>query len=157
LLLQRNAAFAGEPTQTLEFPVGFRGWAVVVWGQSGRRPLPSKDGDLVLRFPADGIIITSTVPPGKQSEIVRHDGASTSIQTVIEGGQPFRQRSFYINSSGMRTAESGPPVERFDGLGGQPGQPINHTLFLVAANAPADYKAFEDARRKVAQAVSRLQ
>ena len=43
-----------------EFPSSFRGWAVLVWGVPGHPPLPMEGGKMIERFPADGILITST-------------------------------------------------------------------------------------------------
>ena len=43
-----------------EFPLGFHGDAYVIWSEAGYPPLPVRAGKLVLHFPADGVIITST-------------------------------------------------------------------------------------------------
>jgi hypothetical protein len=84
------------PTQTLEFPVGFKGCAIIAWSQPGYPPLQSNKDNLLLRFPADGILITSTPAP-----------------TV----GAFKERVFYIDSSGVRIHTNAPPrVERLDGV-----------------------------------------
>ena len=49
-----------RPAEVSEFPDGFHGWAVIVWGVSGYPPLPTDHGKLIERFPADGVIITSS-------------------------------------------------------------------------------------------------
>jgi hypothetical protein len=154
--LQQPIAFCEPPpTQTLEFPDGFRGWAVIVWGQRGYPSLVSKGRDLHIRFPADGILITSTASPMKNSQVIEHHGSSTSVQTNIQGGEPFRQDSFYIDSIGRRVSPNSIlRVERFEGMVGKPG--LSNTLFLVGASAPASSKQFEEGRQKVAQALSRL-
>lgn len=51
---QRRAA------EVQEFPVGFHGWAVIVWGVAGYPPLPTDHGKLIERFSDDGVIITSS-------------------------------------------------------------------------------------------------
>jgi Family of unknown function (DUF6843) len=51
---QRRAA------EVREFPAGFHGWAVIVWGVPGYPPLPTDHGKLIERFSEDGVIITSS-------------------------------------------------------------------------------------------------
>lgn len=46
--------------EVCEFPAGFRGWTIIVWGVNGYPPLPTVEGKVIERFPADGIIITSS-------------------------------------------------------------------------------------------------
>src|SRR6185369_14770864 len=62
---QRRAA------EVSEFPDGFHGWAVIVWGVPGYPQLPTEDGKLIERFSADGILITSS----KQQFGFAHDEA----------------------------------------------------------------------------------
>jgi|SRR5580700_4840816 hypothetical protein len=49
-----------RPPQVYEFPLGFHGDAYVVWSEPAYPPVPVRDGRLILHFPADGVIITST-------------------------------------------------------------------------------------------------
>ena len=91
----------------------------------------------------------------KNSQVIEHHGSSTSVQTNIRGGEPFRQDSFYIDSIGRRESPNSIlRVERFEGMVGKPG--LSNTLLLVGASAPASSKQFEEGRQKVAQALSRL-
>ena len=47
-------------SEAYEFPDGFHGWAVIVWGVPGHPQIPTDDGVIIVRFPADGVVITST-------------------------------------------------------------------------------------------------
>ncbi|HTQ38062.1 MAG TPA: hypothetical protein VMJ32_03490 [Pirellulales bacterium] len=49
-----------RPPEVREFPDGFHGWALIVWEVPGYPELPSDTGKIVERFPADGLIITSS-------------------------------------------------------------------------------------------------
>jgi hypothetical protein len=49
-----------SPPQVREFPADFHGVAIVVWDMPGHPQLPTKNGKLIERFPADGIIVTSS-------------------------------------------------------------------------------------------------
>jgi hypothetical protein len=46
--------------EVYEFPEGFHGWAVIVWGVPGYPQCPTDHGTVIVRFPADGMVITST-------------------------------------------------------------------------------------------------
>lgn len=50
----------GRPSEVREFPIGFRGDAIIVWAEPTYPPLPIRRGKLIEHFPADGTIITST-------------------------------------------------------------------------------------------------
>jgi hypothetical protein len=49
-----------RPPEVREFPDGFRGWAAIVWDVPGYPELPIEEGKIIERFPADGLIITSS-------------------------------------------------------------------------------------------------
>lgn len=49
-----------SPPQVREFPPGFHGLAIVVWDMPNHPQLPTEHGKLIERFPADGIIVTSS-------------------------------------------------------------------------------------------------
>jgi hypothetical protein len=46
--------------ETYEFPEGFHGWATIVWGAPNYPESPTNQNALVIRFPTNGIFITST-------------------------------------------------------------------------------------------------
>jgi Family of unknown function (DUF6843) len=54
------SCWRSRPAEVSEFPTGFHGDAYVIWSESGYPPLPVRDGMLILHFPAEGVIITST-------------------------------------------------------------------------------------------------
>jgi Family of unknown function (DUF6843) len=57
-----TACFEFRTPEVVKFPEGFRGYAVIVWNIPSYAPLSERDGKLIEEFPADGIIITSTLP-----------------------------------------------------------------------------------------------
>ena len=52
-------------------PVDFRGWVVVHYGVWGAPPLREEDGAVILEYPADGRLDTSTPAPDAQGFIQR--------------------------------------------------------------------------------------
>jgi hypothetical protein len=52
-----------RPAEVREFPAGYRGEVIVIWDVSGYPPILMVNGKLIERFPADGVLITSTKQP----------------------------------------------------------------------------------------------
>jgi hypothetical protein len=103
--------------EVYEFPNGFRGWAVVIWDVPGYPKLPIDQGKLVERFPANGIIITST----KQQFGFAHD------------------ESFFLDSSGHRLALH--PNTPFGAVGGIKQANRSMDYFQIFAGTEADLRA----------------
>jgi hypothetical protein len=47
-------------SEVYEFPDGFHGWAVIVWGVPSYPPCLTNQDDIIVRFPTNGIVVTST-------------------------------------------------------------------------------------------------
>jgi hypothetical protein len=111
-------------------PAGFRGWAVVRYGVSGAPALPERDGKLVLEYPPDGRLQTSTpvedvdgflhreylrqtdgglVPLSRMGEV----WGEFNMRLVGNGGDPAAPRrlsGFFVGTREEYRA-AGPPVE----------------------------------------------
>jgi hypothetical protein len=79
--------------EAYEFPDGFHGWAVIVWGVPGHPRCPTNEGGIVVRFPTNGVIVTST---------------HLDLQAVREG-------AYYLDATGHRLASQ--PNTAFVGNG----------------------------------------
>ncbi len=105
-----------RPAGVREFPDGFRGWAVIVWGVPGYPPIPLDHDKLIERFSADGIIITST----KQQMGWAHD------------------EYYFLDAAGNRLASH--PRIASEGTGGmeQGSQSMDYYLVFVGTEAELD-------------------
>jgi hypothetical protein len=76
-LLFANFYSTHKSTEVREFPVGFRGHAVIVWGEASYPHLPISRGKLIEHFPPNGVIITSTRMPAGwgKDELYFYDSA----------------------------------------------------------------------------------
>jgi hypothetical protein len=94
-----------RPAEVREFQAGFHGWAVIVWGISGYPPLPIEDGKIIERFPADGVIITSSQQQfgwaGDEAYFIDSSGKQLSLPPRIVVGHvgSIQQRSRRMNYS----------------------------------------------------------
>jgi hypothetical protein len=81
------AGCESNPRQVREFPSGYQGLAVVVWDVPGHPQLPVENGRLIERFPADGILVTSTDEAfgGAQDEEYFLDEAGHQIPAQPKG------------------------------------------------------------------------
>jgi len=55
---------ASAQTYPILIPEGYAGWLCVTFGTPAAPPLPAEDGFYLVRFPADGRVLTSTVVEG---------------------------------------------------------------------------------------------
>ena len=46
--------------EAYEFPKGFHGWAIIVWGVPDYPQSPTNHDTLIIEFPTNGIVVTST-------------------------------------------------------------------------------------------------
>jgi len=109
--------------EVYEFPEGFHGWAVVVWGVPGHPPCPTDHGDIIVRFPPDGVVITST-----------------KLEFIAE-----RNGSYFLDAAGHRLASR--PNIGFAGNGfmhqDESDRDMDYTQVLVGTKA--EYHAVSDA------------
>jgi hypothetical protein len=131
LLLAFSGCEQRRPVELHEFPTGFSGWAIVVWGRSNYPALPTVGDKRVLRFPADGIIITSTQ---------RQFGWASD-------------KFFFVDGAGQR---SGPARVPFGATGSvdRGGYTMQFTTHFVGT--AADVKAASNSESTVNEAFNRL-
>jgi hypothetical protein len=96
-----------------EFPTGIASCAVVVWGEPGHPELPIEDGKRVLRFPEDGILVTST----KQD----FGWALDESFFVDEAGHPTGRAQVECGTTGVRSSH---------------GITMSYTTYSIASGVP---------------------
>jgi hypothetical protein len=101
-----------RPAEVREFPNGFRGWAVVVWSEPGHPALPTEGRKLLLRFPPDGVLITSTHQQfgwasddfyfrdhaGRRSGPVPNAPGSASDGSIMRRGRTMHYSTYFIGT-----------------------------------------------------------
>ncbi|HEY1685793.1 MAG TPA: hypothetical protein VGG19_13590 [Tepidisphaeraceae bacterium] len=104
-------------SEVKEFPSGFQGWSIIVWGVPDYPLLPKVSGKIIERFPADGIIITSsTAQYGVASEeyyYIDANGQKLPLRpivgfgtdgSIVDGNRRMDFRQLFIGPrSSMRT------------------------------------------------------
>src|SRR3954454_21691443 len=96
-----------------EFPQGYRGWAIIVWGVPGYPELPKDHDKTIERFPTNGIIITSS----KQQFGWAHDD------------------SYFVDGAGHRLpSRPNTPFETVSGIE-QGGRKMDYSKVFVGTKA----------------------
>jgi hypothetical protein len=124
LMLVGCAHFAQHRrAEIYEFPEGFHGWAVIVWGAPGHPRSQTDHGKLIVRFPADGVVITST---------------KLELDSVRDG-------AYFFDSAGRRLSSQ--PAIAFAGNGfmhhDASGRDMDYTQVFVGTKA--EFRATPDA------------
>jgi len=102
-----------RPTEVREFPQGYRGWAIIVWGVPGHPELPKDHDKIIERFSTNGMIITSST----QQFGWAHD------------------ESYFVDAAGHRLPlRPNAPFETVSGIE-QDGRKMDYSMVFVGTKA----------------------